>query len=134
MPHSYDLSELGRYYRMYEDLMDHWDFVLPSGVMLNVDYESVIEDLEGNARALVEHVGLEWNEACLEFHKSTRAVKTASVVQVRRPVYKTSVERWRRYGEGLDPLLKALNYPRQAARTPASRPRSRKDRGASASD
>ena len=112
MPHSYDFGELGRYYLMYDDLMKHWDQVLPPGVMINVDYESVIDDLEGNARALVDHVGLEWDEACLEFHKSTRAVKTASVVQVRRPVYRTSVERWRRYGEGLNPLVEALNYPR----------------------
>ncbi len=114
MPHSYDFGELGRYYLMYEDLMKHWEQVLPPGVMMNVDYESVIDDLEGNARALVDHVGLEWDEACLEFHKSTRSVKTASVVQVRRPVYRTSVERWRRYGDGLNPLLEALNFPRPA--------------------
>ena len=114
MPHSYDFRELGRYYLMYEDLMKHWERVLPPGVMINVDYESVIDDLEGNARAIVDHVGLEWDEACLEFHKSTRAVKTASVVQVRRPVYRTSVERWRRYGDGLNPLLEALNFPRPA--------------------
>jgi tetratricopeptide (TPR) repeat protein len=114
MPHSYDFRELGHYYRRYEDLMEHWEQVLPPGVMMTVDYESVIEDLEANARAMVAHVGLEWDEACLEFHKSTRAVKTASVVQVRKPMYKTSVERWRRYGDGLAPLLEALNYPRPA--------------------
>jgi tetratricopeptide (TPR) repeat protein len=114
MPHSYDFGELGRYYLMYEDLMAHWEKVLPPGVMLTIDYESVIDDLGSNARALVDHVGLEWDDACLDFHKSTRAVKTASVVQVRQPVYKTSVERWRKYGDGLQPLLEALNYPRPA--------------------
>jgi hypothetical protein len=115
MPHSYDFGELGHYYRRYEDLMNHWEQVLPPGVMMTVDYESVIENLEVNARAMVDHVGLEWDEACLEFHKSTRAVKTASVVQVRKPMYKTSVERWRRYGDGLAPLLEALNYPHTEA-------------------
>ena len=109
MPHSYDFGELGRYYRRYEDLMAHWESVLPAGVMRTVDYESVIDDLELNARALVDHVGLEWDDACLAFHKSTRPVKTASVAQVRKPIYKTSVERWRRYGDGLAPLLEALN-------------------------
>jgi tetratricopeptide (TPR) repeat protein len=113
MPHSYDFGELGRYYQRYEDLMAHWEKVLPPGVMRTVDYENVVDDLEGNARALVEHVGLEWDDACLAFHKSTRAVKTASVAQVRKPLYKTSVERWRRYGDGLSPLLKALDYPRE---------------------
>jgi tetratricopeptide (TPR) repeat protein len=114
MPHSYDFGELGRYYRKYEELMAHWEEVLPAGVMMTVDYEAVTEDLEGNARALVDHLGLKWDKACLSFHKSTRAVKTASVVQVRKPVYKTSVERFRRYGDGLAPLLEALDYPRSA--------------------
>jgi tetratricopeptide (TPR) repeat protein len=111
MPHSYDFGELGRYYGAYQRLMAHWDEVLPTGVMVTVDYESVIDDLEGNARRLVQHIGLPWNDACLEFHRSKRSVKTASVVQVRQPVYRTSVERWRRYGEGLAPLLESLNYP-----------------------
>jgi Flp pilus assembly protein TadD len=114
MPHSYDFGELGRYYLFYEDLMRHWEAVLPPGFMMTVDYESVIDDLETSARALVSHVGLEWDEACIDFHKSKRAVKTASVVQVRKPMYKTSVERFRRYGDGLKPLLEALNYPRPA--------------------
>jgi tetratricopeptide (TPR) repeat protein len=108
MPHSYDLAELGRYYLRYADLMNHWEAVLPSGVMMTVDYEAVIDDLEGNARALVEHIGLAWDDACLDFHNSKRPVKTASVAQVRKPIYKTSVERWRRYGAGLSPLLEAL--------------------------
>jgi tetratricopeptide (TPR) repeat protein len=129
MPHSYDFGELGRYYRKYEELMRHWDEVLPAGVMMTVDYEAVTEDLEGNARALVDHVGLKWDKACLAFHTSTRAVKTASVVQVRKPVYKTSVDRWRRYGEGLAPLLEALDYPRQPVR-PAKAKAERKSKKA----
>jgi tetratricopeptide (TPR) repeat protein len=110
MPHSYDFGELGRYYRRYDDLMQHWEKVLPPGVLTTVQYEEVTEDLEGNARRLLDHIGLEWEEACLSFHKSERAVKTASVVQVRKPVYKSSVERWRRYGSQLQPLLDSLGY------------------------
>jgi tetratricopeptide (TPR) repeat protein len=116
MAHSYEFGELGRYYRKYEELMRHWDKVLPAGVMMTIDYEAVTEDLETNARALVDCVGLKWDKACLAFHQSARAVKTASVAQVRKPIYKTSVERWRRYGDGLAPLLEALEFPREPAR------------------
>ncbi len=119
MPHSYDFGELGRYYRHYEDLMKFWEGVLPAGVMHTVDYELMIDDLETNARALIGHIGLDWDDACLSFHTSTRPVKTASVVQVRKPVYKTSVERWKRYGDGLAPLLEALNYPTEGKKPPA---------------
>jgi tetratricopeptide (TPR) repeat protein len=112
MPHSYDFGELGHYYRKYEEVMAHWEQVLPPGVMMTVDYEDTVGDLERVARGLVDHIGLPWNDACLAFHTSKRAVKTASVVQVRQPVYKTSVERFRRYGDGLAPLLDALHYPR----------------------
>jgi tetratricopeptide (TPR) repeat protein len=125
MPHSYELGELGRYYLKYVELMEHWTSVLPAGVMLPVVYEDVIGDLEGNARKLVAHVGLEWDEACLDFHKSSRPVKTASVVQVRKPVYSTSVERWRKYGDGLAPLVEALNFvaPADAETTAVKSPR-----------
>ena len=108
MPHSYDLGELGRYYRMYAKLMEHWRNVLPEGVMSTIVYEDVVADTEGSARGLVEFLGLPWNDACLSFHKSDRPVKTASVAQVRKPIYKSSVERWRKYGPGLQPLIDAL--------------------------
>ena len=67
--YSYDLGELGRYYRAYEKLMEHWRRVLPPGVMLEVQYEQLIEDLEGEARRLIAHCGLEWDAACLSFHE-----------------------------------------------------------------
>lgn len=108
MAHSYDLGELGRYYRRYEALMAHWRKVLPPGVMLEVDYEAVVADTEGQARRLLDHAGLPWDEACLAFHRNDRPVRTASVAQVRRPIYTGSVARWRRYGDGLKPLLDAL--------------------------
>jgi tetratricopeptide (TPR) repeat protein len=108
MPHSYDLGELGRYYRMYEDLMAHWHKVLPKGVLVDAVYEDVVADTEKQAKRLVAHCGLEWDDACLAFHKSSRPVKTASVAQVRKPVYTSSVERWRRYESQLQPLIEAL--------------------------
>jgi tetratricopeptide (TPR) repeat protein len=110
MPHSYDLGELGRYYRKYEELMAHWEAILPPGVMKTVVYEDVVNDMPAMARELIDFLGLPWNDACLSFHESSRPVKTASVVQVRQPVYSSSVGRWKRYGEELRPLIEALGY------------------------
>ncbi len=104
MPHSYDLGELGRYYRRYADLMAHWQKVLPKGTMLTVKYEDVVADTEKEARQMIDFIGLDWDPSCLEFHTSRRPVKTASVAQVRKPIYKDAVERWRKYGDGLQPL------------------------------
>ncbi|TIX50693.1 tetratricopeptide repeat-containing sulfotransferase family protein [Alteraurantiacibacter aquimixticola] len=105
MPHSYDLGELGQYYQRYAALMDHWQKVLPKGAMMTVQYEDVVADTEAKAREIIDFIGLEWDPACLEFHTSKRPVKTASVAQVRKPIYKTAVERWRKYGNGLKPLI-----------------------------
>jgi tetratricopeptide (TPR) repeat protein len=108
MPHSYNLTELGRYYRKYRELMAHWDKVLPKGTIHTVVYEDVIADTEKEAKALIAFLGLDWNDKCLEFHKSDRPVKTASVAQVRKPIYKTAVKRWKKYGDGLKPLADAI--------------------------
>jgi hypothetical protein len=108
MPHSYDLGELGRYYGKYRELMAHWAKVLPKGTLTTVVYEDVVANTEKEARALIEFLGLEWNDKCLEFHKSDRPVKTASVAQVRKPIYKTAVKRWKKYGDGLKPLADAI--------------------------
>jgi hypothetical protein len=105
---AYELSELGRYYRAYENLMEHWRRVLPAGAMIEVQYEKVVADLEGEARRLIAHCGLEWEDACLAFDRTERAVRTASVAQVRRPIYRSSVGRWQRYQLHLRPLLDAL--------------------------
>jgi hypothetical protein len=107
-PFTYDLAELGRYYRGYAALMEHWREVLPPGVMLEVRYEEVVADLEGQARRIVDHCGLDWDDACLAFHENRRAVATASVNQVRQPIYRSSVGRWRRYEKILDPLVAEL--------------------------
>jgi tetratricopeptide (TPR) repeat protein len=120
MPHSYDFGELGRYYKKYEELMAHWEKVLPQGVIKTVVYEEVVDNLEPTARELLDFLGLPWDPACLSFHESDRPVKTASVVQVRKPVYRTSVEKWRRYGTRLQPLADALQYKPKDEPQPAA--------------
>jgi tetratricopeptide (TPR) repeat protein len=107
-PYAYDLGELGRYYRGYERLMTHWRTVLPDGVMIEVNYEDLVSDLETHARRIVAHCGLDWEDACLSFHKTQRAVRTASSAQVRQPIYRSSIGRWRPYRKQLLPLLAAL--------------------------
>ncbi len=109
MPHSYDLTELGRYYCKYDELMQHWHKVLPEGVLTTAQYEDVVADTEGQAKALIDFIGLKWDPKCLDFHKSDRPVKTASVAQVRKPIYKTAVKRWKKYGAGLQPLVDAVS-------------------------
>jgi tetratricopeptide (TPR) repeat protein len=107
-PYAYDLAELGRYYRGYERVMEHWHKVLPPGVMIDVQYEDLVDDLEGTARRALRHCNLDWEDACRDFHDTKRAVRTASLMQVREPVYRRSVGTWRRYAEFLEPLGQAL--------------------------
>ena len=106
--YSYDLTNLGRYYRVYQQLMRHWHDVLP-GRILDVAYEDVIEDQEARSRELVAFCGLEWEPACLDFHKTRRNVRTRSNDQVRRPIYRSSLGRWKTYEHELEPLLAALD-------------------------
>jgi tetratricopeptide (TPR) repeat protein len=106
---AYDLGELGRFYRSYQGLMAHWRAVLPSKAFIEIDYEAVVDDLEGQARRLIDFLGLTWDEACLRFHETRRPVRTASLTQVRRPLYASSVGRWRKYAPHLGPLLAALD-------------------------
>jgi tetratricopeptide (TPR) repeat protein len=111
--HTYDLGELGRYYRRYERLMAHWRRVLPPGRILDVRYEDVVADLEGQARRIISSCGLPWDDRCLSFHETERPVRTASATQVRRPIYQSAVGRWRAYGAHLAPLLEALGLTDQ---------------------
>lgn len=111
---SYDLGELGRYYARYQHLMAHWHQVLPPGTILDVRYEDVVADLEGQARRLLDHCGLTWDPRCLAFNETARPVRTASAAQVRRPIYGHSVERWRVYEKELAPLLQALELAADA--------------------
>ena len=105
---TYDLAELGRYYRSYRGLMDHWRSVLPPGAILAVSYEDVVDDLEGQARRLIDYCGLPWDDRCLTFHETSRPVRTGSVAQVRKPLFRSSLQRWRRYEGELAPLLNEL--------------------------
>ncbi len=106
---AWDLGELGRYWRAAEHHMDYWRRVLPPEIYLEVDYEAVVADLEGQVRRILAHCGLDWHPACLDFHRTVRPVRTASWEQVRRPLYADSVGRWRRnYGAALAPLLEGL--------------------------
>jgi tetratricopeptide (TPR) repeat protein len=105
---SYNLRELGRYYRDYLTIMAHWREVLPAGSFYEIQYEDLVANQEEESRKLISFCGLDWNEACLDPHKTERNVKTASVTQVRQPVYKSSVERWRVYEKFLGPLLEEL--------------------------
>jgi tetratricopeptide (TPR) repeat protein len=108
-PFAYDLGELGRYWRAYDALMTHWRAVLPAEAMLELRYEDLVTDLAGEARRLVAYCGLEWNAACLEFHRTQRTVRTASATQVRQPIYQSSIGRWRDYTAELRPLVDALS-------------------------
>lgn len=104
---SYNLEEMGHEYLRYRDLMEYWHEQFP-GRILDIDYEETVDNLEEQARKLIDFVGLEWNEACLEPHKQKRAVLTASKAQVTKPVYKTSVQKWKRYEKQLQPLVDVL--------------------------
>ena len=106
--YTYDLRELARTYGAYAELMAHWRAALPPGTMLEVSYEEVVEDLEGQARRLIEYCGLPWDNRCVDFHQAARTVKTASSVQVRQPLFRTSLQRWRRYEKELAPLIEEL--------------------------
>ncbi len=101
--YSFDLEDLGRYYLAYEELMRHWDRVLP-GKVYTVEYERLTSDFENEARKLIAYCGLEWDDACLTFHKNKRAVRTASLSQIRKPIYGDAVSFWRNFEEQLKPL------------------------------
>jgi tetratricopeptide (TPR) repeat protein len=104
---TYDLEDIARYYRMYVELMAHWDAVLP-GRILRIRHEDVVEDLAGNVRRILEFCELDVEPGCLEFYKNDRTVHSASSEQVRRPLYREGVDQWRRYEAWLDPLKEAL--------------------------
>ena len=106
---TYSLEDIGRYYRAYVDAMAHWDAVLP-GRILRVQHESVVEDLEGNVRRLLDFLGLPFEAACIEFYRTERSVRTASSEQVRQPIYKEGIDQWRNFEPWLGPLKSALGH------------------------
>lgn len=104
---TYDIDPIARYYRSYLDVMRHWDEVLP-GRVLRVQYEDLVEDLEGGVRRMLEHCGLVFEPACLDFHQTRRSVRTPSSEQVRRPISRDGLAQWRNYEPWLAPLQAAL--------------------------
>jgi tetratricopeptide (TPR) repeat protein len=104
---SYNLRELGRYYKRYWELMKFWRTEFP-GLMYEVRYEDNVADVEGQARRLIDYLELPWHEGVLEFYNTDRPVKTASASQVRKPIYTTSTNRWRKFEKYLGPLLEEI--------------------------
>jgi len=108
---TYGLDLIGEYYRAYVDLMNHWDQVLP-GRILRVQHEDVIDDLEGQVVRILDFCGLPFEQACVDFHKTERAVRTPSSEQVRQPIYKSSMQQWQHYQSHLKPLVECLGASR----------------------
>lgn len=104
---SYDLTDIGHYYRSYVEIMEHWDTALP-GKILRVQYEDVVADLDKQVRRILDYCGLPFEQACVDFHSNKRAVRTPSSEQVRQPIYQSGLEQWRNYESHLEPLKKAL--------------------------
>lgn len=111
---TYDLTELGRYYRDYVELMAHFDAVQP-GRVYRVFYEAMVEDTEGEVRRLLEFCGLPFDARCLRFYENARAVRTASKQQVRRPIFREGMDHWRHFEPWLEPLRMALGEVLPAA-------------------
>jgi hypothetical protein len=104
---SYQLEELAEYFIAYRRMMDHWHAVMP-GVMLDIRYEELVADPQTQCRRLLAHCGLPWEDQVLDFHNSTKASTTASTMQVRRPIYRSSVQKWRNFARELQPVLGRL--------------------------
>jgi hypothetical protein len=104
---TYSAVDIARYYRTYLELMAHWDAVLP-GRILRIHHEDVVDDLEGNVRRMLDFCGLEFEPACVEFHKTERSVRTASSEQVRQPIYREGLDQWKHYEPWLGELKDAL--------------------------
>ena len=105
--YSFDLVQLAHFYNDYRRLMEHWEMLFP-GRILTVEYERLLNDQETETRRLLDFCGLAFEPACLEFHKTSRAIKTASFLQVRKPIYKSSMQRWRRYSHELEEVAEIL--------------------------
>jgi tetratricopeptide (TPR) repeat protein len=104
---TYAIEDIARYYRTYLDLMEHWDAVLP-GRVLRVQHEDVVDDLEGSVRRMLDHIGLPFEQTCVDFHQNRRSVRTPSSEQVRQPIFRDGLDQWTRYAEWLEPLQTAL--------------------------
>ena len=104
---SYGIEDIARYYRTYLDLMAHWDKVLP-GRILRVQHEDVVDNLGGSVRRILDHAGLDFEPACIDFHQNKRSVRTPSSEQVRQPIFRDGLDQWKKYEPWLEPLKQAL--------------------------
>lgn len=107
MPFAYDLKEIGEYYKLYEDLMDHWRTAMP-GMIHEVVYEDLVANPEKTVRGLLEYCGLPWDDACMSFHRNERPSMTASTLDIRKPLYDEAVDKWKNYEPFIAPLQEAL--------------------------
>ncbi|MEM8920656.1 MAG: sulfotransferase, partial [Pseudomonadota bacterium] len=105
---TYGLDDIGQYYRGYVDLMAHWEAVLPNNRILQVQHENVLDDLEGEVRRILDYCDLPFEPACVAFHETNRAVRTASSEQVRQPINRAGQDQWRPFNAYLGPLKSAL--------------------------
>ncbi len=119
---TYDMLELAEYYRQYHEIMQHWHRVLP-GKVLDVHYEETVTDLDSQVRRILDHCGLPFEEACVRFHETQRAVRTASSEQVRQPLYTSALGTWRRYEKHLGSVARGTR--RHPRRTSGNRPQRR---------
>jgi hypothetical protein len=106
---SYDLTTLGHYYLLYAKAMQHWHSVLPSTFIFDLPYEQMVDQHEVFAKQLLEYIGLPWDPNCLNFYNNDRMVKTASLIQVRKPIYRTSVQRWQHFARELQALFQIVS-------------------------
>lgn len=106
-PFTYNLTELGEFYRVYQQLMNHWHQVLP-GFIHDIRHEHLLRNQKEETQKLLDYCALPWHDDCVAFHKTVRAVKTASLNQVRRPLYNEAVQHWEHYRDHLAPLFDAL--------------------------
>lgn len=106
---TYGLDDIGHYYRAYVDLMNHWDSILPEGRILRVQHEDVLDDVEGQVRRMLDYCGLPFEQSCIDFHQTDRAVRTASSEQVRKPINRSGQGQWRPFETYLEPLKSALS-------------------------
>lgn len=109
-PFSYNLGELGHFYKLYEALMQHWTGILPAGSILAVRYEDIVANLEAEIRRILAFCGLGWDESCLRFYNTRRTVHSASRQQVRQPIFSSAIGRWKHYSQHLEPLREALSW------------------------
>jgi hypothetical protein len=109
MNYTYDFADLVNFYKLYDDLMNFWQKKFDKKIF-NMNYENLIANKEVETKRLIKFCELDWDDKCLDFHKNKRSVSTASLAQVREPLYKTSIEKWKNYSKNLEILINKLGY------------------------